>query len=115
MKKRSVFSCTTESSKGQVTIFMIVGILLLLTTVLIFFFQSETFGFKPGELFLTERGKVENYILGCLEEVANEGLLKLGSQGGYVELPLGIERDELSRLNMGLLIPYWATGLQEKI
>ncbi len=79
--------------KAQVTIFIILGILLVLALILIIAFKQEIVTFKPGELVPTSKGKIEQFITACVEQAGNEALEKVGAQGGYITVPLAIVSD----------------------
>ncbi len=100
------------SSKGQVTIFIIVGILLVLAVTLVIFVRKEIITFKPEEIIPTEKGKVENFITACIDQVGNDALVRVGLQGGYIELPFDVVNDNTRRLDISpnLAVPYWAQG-----
>ena len=105
------FSLIT-GSKGQVTIFIIIGILLLLTVILIIFVRREIITIKPEEIIPTEKGKVENFITSCINQVGNDALVRVGLQGGYIKLPTEVINDNSRRLDISpsLAVPYWAYG-----
>ncbi|MEK6899634.1 MAG: hypothetical protein AABX05_00780 [Nanoarchaeota archaeon] len=113
--------CTTFSNslnpasfnrKGQVTIFIIMGILILLALLLVIFFRKELITFKPEEIVPTEKGKIENYLTACLQGVGNDALNLIGIQGGYIDIPVSVVDDGNSRLQVSPanMIPYWARG-----
>ena len=70
--------------KGQVTIFIIVGILFI-TAIMLFFFLREDLlpgtGGKPEE-------NPGGFLETCLEDRLIEGTKLISSQGGYIENPL---------------------------
>jgi len=105
------------SSKGQVTIFIIVGILLVLAVTLVIFVRKEIITFKPEEIIPTEKGKVENFITSCIDQVGHDALVRVGLQGGYIELPFDVVDDNTRRLDISptLAVPYWAYGAQTSI
>ena len=108
---------SNSNTKGQITIFIILGLLLLLTVALIIAFQKEIISFGADELIPTEKGKVENFIVTCIDSVADEALFKIGLQGGYVDLPLDLATDSGVSLRTSTFtsIPYWAYGEQTNI
>src|SRR3989344_8819969 len=112
--RSSFISNPIPGSKGQVTIFIIVGILLVLAITLVIFVRREIITFKPEEIIPTEKGKVENFITSCIDQVGNDALNRVGLQGGYIELPLEVTDDNNRRLDISpsLAVPYWAYGLQ---
>src|SRR3989338_8933918 len=105
-------SNTIAGSKGQVTIFIIVGILLVLAIILVIFVRKEIITFNPEEIIPTEKGKVENFITACIDQVGNDALVRVGLQGGYIELPFEVIDDNTRRLDISpdLAVPYWAYG-----
>ncbi|MBU0615396.1 MAG: hypothetical protein KJ601_04850 [Nanoarchaeota archaeon] len=72
-------------SKGQLTIFIIFGFVILIAIGFLFYIRGAT---------LVERAQVEevplevqpvkNFVEACLEEVAVPGIYLLGEQGGYI-------------------------------
>ncbi len=99
------------SKRGQVTVFIILGILLLLALTLVIFMKKEIVSLKPEELFPTQKGKVENYLTTCMDQLGEEALLKIGTQGGYIEVPKELTDASISlKLSPMNVIPYWAYG-----
>jgi hypothetical protein len=93
-KKRSVargISKLSSSKKGQVTVFIIVGILMLFAFAAIMYFTQTkvtqeisdeaepTLAQVPAE-FQPLRSYTEN----CMQQIGKRGLLILGQQGGYI-------------------------------
>jgi hypothetical protein len=80
-----------KAKKGQVTVFIIVGIVILFLTALILFINNQ---FLKGGISseadvqlatVPEQFKTINaYTEQCLEEVSRNGLVLLGQQGGYI-------------------------------
>ena len=66
--------------KGQVSIFIIIGVILLLLAA-IFIFVSNRSSQIPGGVDNTELSPVINYVDSCIEQTATQGLVKLGRQG----------------------------------
>jgi hypothetical protein len=106
-----------RGKKSQITIFIILGILLLLAGVLVFLFQKEILTFKPEEIILTEKGKIENYISGCINEIGEEALFLAGLQAGYIEVPEDIFKDGNKHLKLSPenVVPYWARESEANI
>ncbi|MDP3639955.1 MAG: hypothetical protein Q8R53_02005 [Nanoarchaeota archaeon] len=101
-----------SNKKGQVTVFIILGILLLMAVVLVIVFRKEIVQFKPEEVLPTERGKVQQFITACLETLGNEAVARAGQQGGYVQVPEEIATAANLHLKTApfLLVPFWAYG-----
>jgi len=72
--------------RGQVTVFVIIGILILLVIGILLYFQ---FGLK--EVFeeskvAVEAQPVKEIIDDCVEKVSLSGLELIGQQGGYIDI-----------------------------
>ncbi len=115
--RSSFISRTIPGAKGQVTIFIIIGILLVLAITLVIFVRKEIITFNPEEIIPTEKGKVENFITACIDQVGNDALVRIGLQGGYIELPYDVLNDNTRRLDISpaLAVPYWAYGPETSI
>ena len=116
--------------QAQITVFIILGIVILAVVAFLLYVSGV---FTESSLKqLTEKTQaiplqaqpVNNYITSCVEETAKEGILLLGSQGGYINIP----RDNLPRsvinpfsnslaLFNGYEVPYWfyesSNGIQK--
>ncbi|MCK4589665.1 MAG: hypothetical protein KAT77_04420 [Nanoarchaeota archaeon] len=110
--------------RGQITVFIIVGVVILLAFIAIFAIRSYVIRQEvaevarpiaeelPGE-FEALRVFTEN----CIETVAERGLIRLGQQGGYIypRTWAGMEFDEtnptdsdgLAFPGSDLRVPYW--------
>jgi hypothetical protein len=93
--------------RGQVSIFAILGIILVLAVALIIVFQEEITTFLPERIFPSQTSAVERFIEGCVENVAQDGLFLLGAQGGYVWLPPDINDNPRATVDLGLRVPLW--------
>ncbi len=106
------FSFIFPSKKAQVTVFIIIGLILVLALILIIALKQELVTFKPGEIIPTQKGKVEQFITSCIEQVGEEALAKIGAQGGYITVPADVAGDGNKHLKVSsfLVIPYWTYG-----
>lgn len=96
-----------NNNKGQVTIFIILAIVVV-TGIILFF----TIDFDFIKSVPTDLQPVYDYYLECMGEVAREGILIMGEQGGYLEnpsfepgsayMPFSSQLDFLGRP-----VPYW--------
>jgi hypothetical protein len=81
-----------NSKKGQVTVFIIVGIIILFITGLFLYLRRErlTGALSPLQLqaeeIPVEFRPVNSLIEDCLYQTAKEGLIKLGERGGFIDL-----------------------------
>ncbi len=109
----------SRNSRGQVTIFIIIAILIVAAVVSFFTFREELF----GTAIPSEFEPIYNSFLNCLEEDLLTGIDVLESQGGYIYLP-EFERGSQnfpfsSQLNfVGNPLPYWyyvsSNGVQKE-
>jgi len=95
--------------RGQITIFIIMGILILASVGL--FFYYKTVMSNQGEALSSEFMPVRDYIDICIERTAMEGLTTLGINGGFITFPSEIEASPFNYLSTspvpGLKNPYW--------
>jgi len=70
------------NKKGQVTIFIIVGIVLLIAFSLIFFLKVKITS-SVEDTFRTNTESIEYYIKNCIKISAEESIMYTASQGGY--------------------------------
>lgn len=96
------------NKKGQVAIFVIIGIILV-ASVIVYFIVRNNLG---NANIPTNLEPVYNSFLSCVEESTKIGIDVLGSQGGYIEMPKFVSGSShmpfSSQLNfMGNPIPYW--------
>ena len=73
--------------KGQITIFVIIGIVLLIMGYGVFLLVKSA-GQAPEEAAAPvpeEFKPVQNYVEACIHSIGIEGIRKLGEHGGYIE------------------------------
>jgi hypothetical protein len=70
-----------QSRSAQVTVFIIIGIILLLTVGVIVYFQ---YAYKKVPTFELSEEPVTAYIQQCLVDITEEGVLLAGQNGGYI-------------------------------
>ncbi len=102
----------TESKKAQVTVFIILGIFLLITVALVILYQQEIISLKGNQLALPESGKVENFITDCIISVGEEALVLAGQQGGFITVPDRLSQDLQWHVPLSpfMSVPFWARG-----
>jgi len=114
--------------KGQVTIFVIIGVILLITFGLIYHFYSSESNFKRGKLLVDdvseEYSPIQDYVHSCIEKVGKDAIVILGKRGGYLfnqdysspsmfnlipseEDPTDSNSFYMFDVNSDLVIPYW--------
>ena len=79
-----------NSKRGQVTIFLIVGIVILLVSILILYLTQdvterdiESEKDLSGDLVLTKSALI-SYVESCIEDVTSSSLYLLSMQGGFI-------------------------------
>ena len=73
--------------KGQITAFIIVGIIVIFSAALFFYLRERTTVFTPKELIPKELTPVKSLIEQCTKTLTQEAADLASSQGGYVTLP----------------------------
>lgn len=111
---------TNFAKKGQITIFIIVGVVLILGLVIFFIVTREQsdIPIEPViEVVPEEIKPIQDYTLSCVEKIAEDGLRKIGAQGGFISDkdfttnpsdPTGEGANSIEFSPKGdLKIPYW--------
>lgn len=107
--------------KAQVTIFVLLGIVLLLSAVIFFILREGTTDMSDDTaatlLEVEEISTVQKYVTACLDEVGERAIRRAGLQGGYTDSAnLAFEASYydstesdafLLSPNSNLLTPYW--------
>ncbi len=81
-----------KNKKGQVTIFIIIGILIVAGVVLFFTLREDTIE-SNTEQVPSEAQSIQTYIQNCLEESVEESIFYISERGGYFEIPSNLESD----------------------
>ena len=112
VSSKALAGLLSNSKKGQVTIFIIVGLVLLISVALILVLRSEVVSFGAEATFSTDKGKVENFVTACIQGVGEEALYIAGLQGGYIEVPERFSEDINWHLPLSdfMDVPLWAYG-----
>jgi hypothetical protein len=80
------------NKKGQVTIFIVVGILIVAIVAVIFIFRNKPISDETS----FEADYIENLFLYCMEEVSLDGLNYIGLRGGYYIIPEEIKAEYIA-------------------
>lgn len=109
-------SCSASSSsfilkKGQVSLFVILGILLVLALALVIVTRSELFSFGD-EVAPTDTAQVSTFLTSCIQQVGDEALFLVGLQGGHIDLDPTTIRDQSQSVSLSPMhaVPFWAHG-----
>jgi len=98
--------------RGQVTVFIIVGLALLLLVSLVLVFRSSQ---NPDITPEPIEDPIVGYVEQCLLDVTEEGVRLIGLQGGYIDLDIDAIKSQFDPFNSPalslaegrLFIPYW--------
>ena len=79
--------------RGQVTIFVIIGILIIVSILLFLFLRSRVY-LGPGTILDLEQEfpQIEEHIQECLLEAVEPRIIQMGLQGGFIRTPDGTFR-----------------------
>ena len=81
-----------KNKKGQITIFIIIGILMLLIAGVVFYLISIRGEVSTAEIEEAveeapeEIKAIHSYITSCIDKVSLEGINKIGQHGGYIDM-----------------------------
>ncbi len=95
--------------RGQVTAFVVVGIVLLICSALIFFMVNQGTEQK-AEIELLEAEIVKAHVQNCIEEISVPGIFLISHQGGklYTDAEVGQEGfDKKNFLTFDRVFPYY--------
>ena len=99
--------------KGQITIFVIIGLVLLVLIMIFFAFkdsiieQAGKVGIVRGLAMTQEAIKVQSDLAGCVKGVAEEGVILMGVQGGYAVFDSRVKHTDKQTTQD--FIPYFGT------
>lgn len=114
-KRGQVWSASPLKKSGQVTIFLIIGIVILLLAAGFFFIFSdikksslEVEG-EEAQAYLGLRGQVQSYVESCMRETADPSIYLLASQGGIIYPD---KNDNILLTDYGMVNYAWLNGLR---
>ncbi|MFH1331810.1 MAG: hypothetical protein ABIH63_00815 [archaeon] len=74
--------------RGQVTIFVILGIVIVIIAALLLYFRTNVFLFNPSvEDLNSELDEIREHMLKCVGDIADDPIRQIGLQGGYLSTP----------------------------
>ncbi len=95
--------------RGQITVFIIIGLIVLLTYILLSYYKTEKI--EETELIIPELIPVQQYVIECTNSLAREAIEIIGLNGGYIYFPNWIQNNPNSYLKLSpidsLKNPYW--------
>lgn len=100
--------------RGQVTLFVIIGIVILLVVGVVYYYRDNIISGLRGDASETvsqalEEQQIRDYVQGCVFDLASEAIDVVGLQGGYILIPLDIGVNEINNVVVlgDLNIPLW--------
>ncbi len=100
--------------KGQITLFVIIGIVILLIVGVAYYYRESIISGLRGDIGekvsqSLEEQEIREYVAGCVEKVAREAVDIVGLQGGYILVPLDVGVNQIDNLVLfgDLNIPLW--------
>lgn len=100
--------------RGQITVFIIIGIIILTVVSLLLYIQREKIsGFlsEPIETIPSQYLPVRNFVEGCVANTATQAIMLLGLQGGYLNIPQWSIADPRASIPLtpdgNMRIPMW--------
>lgn len=100
--------------KGQLSVFIILGILILIMVGINFYLMNDTSSLDISDYNPDSLTPVERFITLCLEDTTEDALLLLGQQGGYIYFDSPQAKayyqnaqNYLSPLQGGIKVPIW--------
>ncbi len=101
------------NKQGQLTIFIILGIVLLISVGLVMYLTTKKV-VKPieEEVIVPEDVRpVYEFVQGCAKDISHQGIGLLGLQGGFIDLPGIIERTPTAYISIDTMnefkVPLW--------
>lgn len=95
--------------KGQVTIFIIIGLVLVLAIGIVLVVQKDSI--PELQSVPSNAQPVADYVTACIDQVGKDALTIIGLQGGYISLPAVIDRNPNAHLRndpQGIVkTPFW--------
>ncbi|MFH1456336.1 MAG: hypothetical protein ABIF40_05305 [archaeon] len=73
--------------KGQATLFIILGIIVVALVVLFFYARGSIYVPPTQEGLSAEMGQIEDHVYDCLTDIGEDYIEQIGLQGGYLATP----------------------------
>ncbi|HYD03163.1 MAG TPA: hypothetical protein VEC16_02585, partial [Alphaproteobacteria bacterium] len=108
-----------KNKKAQITMFVIAGIVILFAVALLVYWQNSFNKVRPPvqQLLVDDSVKpVQQYVTDCLNAISKDALIRLGQNGGYIDIPSGLKINPAKPHDSDVLffppqnIPYWYYG-----
>lgn len=102
-----------KSKKGQVSFFIIAGIIIIIVFILMFVIRYTTTIITPERVVPPELVPVDNLITDCLRSNAQDAVTLIGINGGYIRFPDNMKYDPTAAISTNpifkddLKVPLW--------
>jgi len=114
----------THNKRGQITLFIILGLVLLIGAALYVYYTNKVqISTTTVPKYTGDAGQVQTFVDNCIEQVGRQGIIELGRHGGYINplsraytlTSLNYDQTDQSESDMAFLnsndistgIPYW--------
>lgn len=102
-----------NNRRGQVTVFIILGLIILISSMIFLGMKGKLTFFDPDAIINPDKTAVKNFVEACLRDTAKDAATLAAFQGGYATIDakawkLGRQGNFESMLGEdGFKIPYW--------
>ncbi|PIN85883.1 hypothetical protein COV19_07370 [Candidatus Woesearchaeota archaeon CG10_big_fil_rev_8_21_14_0_10_44_13] len=100
-----------REKRGQITLFIIIGILIVALAGVFIYIRSEKITIEEPEVIPAELFPVKEYVESCEKITLTKAVLLMGQQGGYLYVPESIRYDPTSFIapteRSEIIVPYW--------
>ncbi len=102
-----------KQKRGQITVFIIIGLILLLSVATIIYFTQKrvTAPIKRVVAVPEEVQQIYDYVATCTDQIGKDGLILMGTQGGHINVPPIIAKNPYAHIKadpMGIAkTPLW--------
>ncbi|MBW2992687.1 hypothetical protein KY345_05715 [Candidatus Woesearchaeota archaeon] len=109
-----------KDKNAQVTVFIIIGIVLVISVGIVLFIRSETSKVWIERIMMPEEViPVRQFVTNCLESTARDGINRIGATGGFTTIYPEIAMNPKARIDIfpeaNMIIPLWYyRGLEYK-
>lgn len=96
--------------RAQVTLFMTIGIVLLIMLFVAVQFRSQIFRVDETKTIDITPSGFQGFVESCLEETALDAVQRMGDQGGFVDIPSYVADDGRRYFSLGegaFKLPLW--------
>ena len=108
------------NKKGQITIFIIVGILIVISAALVIYLKEQEIIFRPKPPIVPDEAvPIKDFVEICIKNIGEDAANIIGTTGGYINIPEEIANNPMSYISISSLergkIPYWYYEGEERV